>query len=255
MTASCSQKNNEINDPSSTNGDMPSARMMIVKFSNPEQKDKVLAGHPIIEYDGNDGQYLYAEDSVLTLCVNNVTFRMTEDMAAFIEEYLPILGSSPYIYLADDYFLVDWKWQDILPLSALTNYANVNAHHDQMDEHIKYHIFTTDTKWTELSDFSQTWDNAQYKTIAQVDEVQCIAFEKVDKLYDDVKEGDPYVCYNMSLYNSGLSLINAWRYYSGSGTVFCNPEGRYLEYLSYCDSMQNVYRARLIHMIENNQLK
>ena len=253
--SSCTQHNNEIIDVEYPDGDMPLAMMMVVRFSNPDQKDNVIAGHPIKKYDGNDGQYIYQEDTVLTLCVNNMKFVMTEEMATFIEDNMPILGLSPYLYLTDDYYLVDWKWQDILPLSALTNYANVNAHHDQMDEHIKYHIFTTDTKWTELTDFSQTWDNSLYTTIAQVEEVQRIAFEKIDQLYDDVKKEDQYVCYNMSLYNSGLSLINAWTYYKNEGVRSCNPEGRYLEYLSYCDSMQNVYRARLTEMINKGQIK
>ena len=246
---SCCTHNNDIGVGNSS---LPPARMMIVKFSNPEQKEFVIAGHTIKEYDGLDGQFIYNEDSALTLCVR---YPMKQEQVAFIEKYMPILGSSPYIYLADDYYLVDWKWQDILPLSALTNYASVNAHHDQMDEHIKYHIFTTDTKWTELTDLLQTWDNSLYTTIAQVEGVQLIMFKEIDQLYDDIKKGDPYVCYNMGLYNSGLSLINAWTYYKNEGVWSCNPEGRYLEYLSYCDSMQNVYRARLTEMINKGQIK
>ena len=231
--------------------------MMIVKFSKPEQKSKVIVGHPIEGYDSMGGRFVYNEDGRLTFNIQEhpeSNYSIPSEVANFLEEQKHLTGTSPYIDLTDGYYLVDWKWQDIMPLSALTIYAFANAYHSTLEEHIRDHIFSTDLDWTELTDLNQKWDNAQYTDPVSVEEVYRVTFEQVDRLYNELKESDPYVCYNHSLYYGGLSIRNAWMYYYYDGSSECNPQGRYLNYFSYCDSLQEVYKEHLIEMIHNGQL-
>ena len=232
------------------------ASMMLVKFTAPEGKDFVIVGHPIWDYDGIEGQFLYKEDGILTLnCPENQTnMNLSYDQVYFLVEHTDIIGTSPFIPLADNYYLIDWRWQLLLPLSALTNYANKNAYHDQLYEHVKYHVFATSDQWSSLTDLTKQWTQEQAYDLP-IKEIWRVGYRKIDELYDDIKVGDPYICYNMSLYSDGLSSVNAWLYYRGDGGSLCNPEGRYLSYLAYCDSMQNVYRERLIEMINNKLIK
>lgn len=245
--------------PSIVNGKVtPGAYMLIIKFEYSEQKNKVIVGHPIADYDDLDGQFMYIEDGGLILNVQEEPesfYSVPSEMAQFLEEQTHLIGTSPYINLTDGYYLVDWKWQDIMPLSALTNYAFTNAHHNTLEEHIRDHIFLTDLDWSELTDLNQKWDNEQYTDPVSVEEVYRISFERVDCLFDELKEDNPYACYSMTLYNHGLSARNAWVYYVNDGASECNPKGRYLTYLTYCDSLQEVYKKHLIEMIHNGQLK
>ena len=162
-----------------------------------------------------------------------------------------ITGTSPYIPLTDDYFLIDWKWLQLLPLSCLTNYSNST----QLLEHIQKHIFLTGLHWKDLTDLKQKWYALQYTQPVCVSEIWRISIKLIDRTFNEEKSFDPYLCYNMSLYQDGMSVENAYLYYRGESVGTCHQTDTYKEYISYCDSLQQVYRQHLIEMINDGQLK
>lgn len=236
----------------------PTSKMMIVKFANSTQKDKVILGHPIKRYNGMEGKFEYIENGGLMLnCQPSLEvvgfYALSFDMVHFEELEMDIQGTSPYIALTQDYYLVDWQWQQLLPLSALTNYAaEIGDYHHLYDHIMEHHLFTTYMDWSELSDLTKRWDNSLFIQPVQVAEIWCIRFQDIDRLYNDVKESDPYVCYNKTLYNEGLSVVNAYQYYLYGS---CVPSRTYRTYIDYCNRLQDVYKERLIEIIENGQLE
>ena len=106
----CACGNKPNNNESSI---LPRASMCVVKFSDPQQALNVIASHEIIDYDGMNGCYIY--DTTDSIGLNIIENR--ESMYSFtkgihdecLEETMNILGTSPYIPLANGYFLIDWK--------------------------------------------------------------------------------------------------------------------------------------------------
>lgn len=232
------------------------AYMMIVKFADKGQVQNVIVGHPIKGYNGIWGYFEYIEDNGLSLnwsdneISNDV---LSREIVDFLTKETSIIGSSPYIPLYDDYYLIDWKWWQILPLSALTNVSD----NEQQAEHIKKHIFMTDIKWSDLTDLTQKWENSQFVRNVNIAEIYRVGFESLDRIYNRIQnqERDPYLCYNMSLYYYGLNIENAYLYYTYRETSKCHNENVYSGYIAYCDSVQDVYKQYLIDVIRKNQLQ
>lgn len=225
-------------------------QMVIVRFATADQKDKVIVQDPIDRYDGIWGQFLYKIDKRLSL---NMSYYSSKPMAEFMEEVTHITGQSPYIYLTDDFYLIDWKWQCFHPLSSIASYSSNNAYHKPMEEQIRYHSFTTDINWTDLTNLTQTWSNAQFRSHVQVNDVWSVGLQHIDAMYDEMKTD--YICYGEGLYVDGLSASIAYQYYLNDSTYFCHYPGEYLSYISYCDSLQDVYVEHLIDMIHQGIIK
>lgn len=225
-------------------------QMVIVRFATADQKDKVIVQDPIDRYDGIWGQFLYKIDKRLSL---NMSYCSSKPMAEFMEEVTHITGQSPYIYLTDDFYLIDWKWQCFHPLSSIASHSWNNAYHKPMEEQIRYHSFTTDINWTDLTNLTQTWSNAQFRSHVQVNDVWSVGLQHIDAMYDEMKTD--YICYGEGLYVDGLSASIAYQYYLNDSTYFCHYPGEYLSYISYCDSLQDVYVEHLIDMIHQGMIK
>ena len=229
----------------------PGAWMMVVKFANNEQSNEVIVGHPIKKYNGIDGYFEYDENAGISLNFLHEPYQhfysVSMPMVDFLEREMHIKDYSPYIPLVDGYYLIEWRWSDLLPLSALTNYSL----NDQLKNHIQYHIFTTDMAWNDLDDLTQTWDNAQYQSMVRIVDVQRISYKKVDQYFKEEKTTYPFCYYNWALYNDGLEPDNAFRLCRYKEE---DPD-EYIRYIAYCDSLQNVYKSHLIELIQKDKLK
>lgn len=221
----------------------PGEVMVLVKFYNPRQEEKVIVQHPIKEYDGGEGCYIYYENSGLRL--NN------SPVPSWVDTTLYILGTSPYIPLTDGYYLIDWKWQEYMPLWACSD-SYKNGYHDPYSEHIRDHIFMTDINWTDLNNLSIKLDNSKYTQRVKGVEVIRVDYYTFDQLYNDIHWDFPVSCW-MSIYCGGLSSKAISMYIHGACDFL---EGHtYQEYIHDCDSLQDVYRQRLIEVINNGQLQ
>ena len=238
---------------------IPVARILMVKFQNPGQLDKVIVQHPFKGYNGTEGYYEYDENTGLYLNViperytNEHEYGLEQSITDWIEQEMHLAGTTPYIPLSDGYYMIDWKWNQIMPLSALSSTLD-NAYHNPFEEHIQKHCFLTDINWTDLKDLSAGYDITKYTQHANNIETIRVRFRAIDQLYNDVKQGDPYVCWNMSLYSEGLSVKNAYMYYK-YGDCDSTSGKTYRTYIDYCDSLQAVYQQRLIELINKGQHK
>lgn len=217
--------------------------MVLAKFYNPGQEKKVIVQHPIKEYDGGEGCYIYYENSGLRL--NN------SPVPSWVDTTLRILGTTPYIPLADGFYLIDWKWQQYMPLWACSD-SYKNGYHDPYSEHIRDHVFMTDINWTDLNALSIQLDNSKYSQHVKGIELVRVYYYTIDQLYDDFHWNFPISCWE-DLYCGGLSSIAVEMYIHGA----CNSlEGHtYQKYIHDSDSLQNIYRQRLIEIINNGQLQ
>ena len=232
--------------------------LVIVKFYNDRQDEKVIVQHPVKRYDGlYTGRFEYYEDNGLFLnvlseqCPSEWGLVMDPQLVEWMEKEMHIAGSSPYIPLAGGYYLIDWKWHQLMPISMLSSAWKS----EQFAEHIINHCFMTDINWKDLHDLTAGYDNSKYTQHVRGIEIIRALYRTIDKLYDDEKDSarDPYLCRNETLYGDGLTIDNAYGYYKYGD---CTNSGKtYRSYITYCDSLQAVYQHRLIEIINNGKLK
>jgi len=233
----------------------PAKHMVLVKFYNPRQEEKVIVQHPLKQYGGEQ----YYDDQGLYLHVNiqaedDVSLGLLPSFVQWMDQELHIAGTSPYIPLADGYYLIDWKWYELMPLCAVPE-PLPGASHDYYTDHLLSHCFMTDINWSDLKDLTAGYPNDMYTQPVRGIEIVRADYITIDQLYNDEKdqERDPYICYNIYLYCEGLSVSNVDMYYRYGD---CSKSGKtYRTYIAYCDSLQSVYRQRLIEIINNGQLK
>ena len=233
------------------------ASIMVVKFYNSDLKNKVIVEHPIKAYNGTIGAFEYAENK--GLCLNCLLkpyehiCSLHPDVVTWMDEEMHLSGTSPYIPLTNGYYMIDWKWQQLFPLSALTNYAFKNSIYDQMYDHITKHLFVTDIDWENLHNLNAIYDNSLYTQHIAGLEVVRVQFIEIDDYFSQIKQSDQYVCWNISLYHDGLSIKNAYLYYTLGD---CSSKNRtHQDYIRYCDSLQNVYQNHLLEIIKEDKLK
>ena len=232
----------------------PCANMLIVRFANAEQVKHVIVGHPIKDYNG-DGYFEYYYDCGLSLnavkdTISNM-YVLSSRMVEFLLRNTTLADSSPFIPLVQDYYLVDWKWQQLCPLSSLTDFSLSN----QLSNHIQHHVFVTDMAWNQLDDYLQIWNDNQNIQPIDLQDFKRVPFVAIDQFFGESKdmEKDPYFRYNYCLYENGLSVPNAYLYYQ-YGDSEASPNRTYLTYIAYCDSLQEVYKEHLIQLINHNQI-
>ena len=232
----------------------PDAALTIVKFYNPGMTEKVIVQHPIKRYDGINGQFDYDENIGLFLNVlpegytSNNNSSLSRDLVKWADSQMDIAGTSPYVPLADDYYLIDWKWHQLMPLSAIAEDSEKNY-----AEHIHNHVFISDTEWKSLKDLTSGFEGSYNIQPIKGIEIIRVCPKELACYFHDV-DRDPYVCWNMSIYfYDGMCLDNAYMYYLYGD---CSPyERSYLTYISYCDSLQSVYQQHLTELINNGQIK
>ena len=231
----------------------PYAYLTIVKFYNEGQEKKVIVQHPIKKYNGIDGKYEYYEntDLYLNILPKQYTWEngcgLDPTLVNWADEEMGIAGTSPYISLTDGYYLIDWKWHQLFPVSALTD------DNRQLSEHIRNHVFMTDMDWNNLNTLTDRFDASRYTQHLKGIEIIRVWAKELTCLFNDTKN-DPYVCWNMSIYyNNGMCYENAHMYYQYGD---CAQSGKtHQTYVAFCDSLQSVYKNYLIELINNGQLK
>ena len=231
----------------------PNAYLTIVKFFNPEQEKKVIVQHPVKKYNGLDGEFEYYENT--DLYFNVLPKQYTWDngcgldptLVNWADEEMHISGTSPYIPLSKGYYLIDWKWHQLFPVSALADDKR------QLSEHIRNHVFMTDIDWNNLAVLTEGFDASRYTQHLKGIEIIHVWPQELECFFNDTHK-DPYVCWNMSIYYSeGMCLNNAYMYYRYGD---CSPYGRtYHDVIHFCDSLQSVYQNHLIELINNGQFK
>ena len=163
-----------------------------------------------------------------------------------------ITGTSPYIPLTDGYYLIDWKWHQLYPLSAIAN-TFPNAYHDHFDEHIRNHCFITDLDWKNTTDLTEEYKGTQTMQSVKGVEILRIWTLELACFNGEIYTG-PYVwCYGGPYYEDGLSITSAYAYHISGD---CSHSGKtHHTYIDICDSLQSVYQQWLIEIINNGQLK
>lgn len=224
----------------------PGAGMVIVKFSNSQQLKNVIASHRIVNYDGTDGYFVYDTTGGVGLNIakdadSQFTFTAGEH-DAFFDSTMNLPGTSPYIPLAKDYYLVDWKWQMLLPISATCNAPQPDG--NDLRDMADNHCFLTDMPWEDLQTVCQRWDNPLDLSRVQIDEIRRVGFVSIDK-YSGKAIGD------QALYNDGITPV-AVMICINNPDLF--PDANYVSLIAQYDSIQNLYREELIRIINNNKL-
>lgn len=233
------------------------ACLTIVRFYNQEQANKVIVQHPIKRYNGVEGLFEYYENMNLYLNIlpsgfpRDVACGLAVDLVNWADTEMHIAGTSPYVPLVDNYYLIDWKWHQLHPLSTIAN-SSANAYHNPLTEHICNHVFATDMDWQDLNGLTDRADAQSAQPIKGLEIIRVLPLE-LACYFNDV-DSDPYVCWNMSIYyDNGMCLDNAYLYYAYGD---CLDSGKsHLTYIAYCDSLQSVYQQRLIELIRNGQIK
>ena len=224
----------------------PGANVAIVKFSNPQQLNNVIVSHRLIDYYGIDGYFVYDTTGSVGLNIaenidTQYTFT-TGEHDVYLEDFLSLPGTSPYIPLADDYYLIDWKWQQLLPISATCNAPQPDG--NDMREMADNHCFLTELPWSELETINQRWENPEELQPVQVAEIARVGYQSIDA-YSERTLG------NQELYNHGLSVV---------AVMTCikypefYPQDDYVSLIAKYDSIQNLYKDELIHIINKNKL-
>ena len=233
----------------------PPSIITIVKFHNPEIKKKVIVQHPIKRY--HDG-YEYYDDTKLYLNlmlapVDGANAAIPIFVAEWADKRMHIAGTSPYIPLADGYYMVDWKWDQLMPLSSLAE-GHIDAYHDYFKEHILNHVFTTNYEWENFKNLTIGYDESMHTQHVKGIEIIRVWPLKLACMYDDIGPywGDNFPYFGWIYYFDGMCLVDAYRY-SENKSGNWNPKNR--DYIAFCDSMQTVFQSRLIDIINKGQLK
>ena len=232
----------------------PTYCLTIVKFLNNEHANKVILQNPIKEYNSIDGLYEYFENSDLYL---NIALRndlnsycgLGISLVNWADEQMQISGSSPYIPLTDGYYLVDWKWHQLHPISS-----RIQSRPKNFNNHFSKHCFLTDIDWQDVQNLTDGYSSSLYtQNVYGLVEIIRVYLTELDRYYNDVKRIHPYSCYGGIYYNDGMCFEDAWMYYEYGD---CSHSGKtHLTYIAYCDSLQTVYQQRLIELIDNGKLK
>ena len=224
------------------------AYMTIVRFQDTGQVTHVPVQHPIKGYNG-EGYFEYIYDEGLSLNYKQSdghSYSLQTDEIDFLQEYTTFTGSTPYIPLARNYYLIDWKWQILCPISAIANHALPY----QFVSHLQSHVFWTDVKWSNLTDYTQNWDSTSATQHFAPAEVWRVSYRNCDRFFGEEKNMNNYP---FVLYRDGMSAQEAYTYYRYDSSD-SNPRLNYITYIAFCDSLQTVYVSRLNDAILSSQL-
>lgn len=223
----------------------PPACLTIIKFANKSHQDYLIAGHPLVDYN----PFTYDESRICF--ANNALYAFEEERNEFIdfvEQELKVCGKSPYIDLADGYVLLDWKWYNIFQLSMISmNHYSLWLH---LNDYIKNHTFITKVLWSDLVDLSPiSFEMAQGIELVDISEIEAISVQGMDYLRGQMKRPDIDFMDGASMwyYYYAMNPIQAYEYST-------NNPSKLKPYITFCDSMQQIYRDCLIEYIQKGEL-
>jgi|GEM_PF-3054714 len=232
---------NENHTPDESLGDVfyEGACMVVVKFEDKSDIDKILIGNIITEYNSNAAYGEYKYDSLhLGFSYPSLDPGMGieyKDMwCTFAEEQLSILSIKPYIELTDDYFLIDWRWKPFLQISTTAFCASPQA----VRRVAFNHSYILNSKWEQLQSIKQIWqikDTALCQRV-KIDKLHMISYEDLNAIYhfNHLKSTDYNLIYTNFFYY-GMRVPSAYEFFSKN-------DPRFTKYVSFCDSMQDVYK-------------
>lgn len=227
----------------------PLAVMTIVKFENPELLNKIIVQHQIVEDGSTLENAKYEEDKDLSLNFYDIW----PSVIPFVDQMMPIAGTSPYIPLVDGYYMIDWRWHQFMPLCSFNLACN-----EAYQRHIKNHVFITDLNWQTMTSITEEYDHTKYTQHITGMDLRKVSYVTIDTLYDDIKpkQGGPYyTCYGDGLYTyDGMCASTVYEYYY-NGPCSYHPQETWQGYIHYCDSLQAIYQQRMIDIITNGQLE
>lgn len=197
----------------------------VVRFASDEAANYVLAAHPISNYDSRNKQFVCDERFYhLTHTTDNEWFGYPERIVNFLQADLQLLQHAPYIPLGEGFYLIDWRWQTLLPLSAIAYDA---PDEQSLQQWIDRHCTLAPTQWKDLESLSSTWQIPQQKV--PVKELWRISYAVLDQY-------------------AGKSNAHQSIYYSGM-----KPEYIYHQYasVSQYDSLQVTFQQDLLPFIHS----
>jgi len=153
--------------------------------------------------------------------------------------------------LTDDYYLIDWRWMELMPLSGTTN---ITPHTADYYAHIRKHLFITETKWSALDDLFKEWDKDQVSPSINLSEIHHVSYESIDYNYLGCYDKDKWYPYP-SVYYGGTYIPYAYLYYQQDKGSEKWRVGTFEGYCAFLDSVQNSYVQTLIEIIQNKQLQ
>lgn len=224
----------------------PDACLTIIKFANQSQEKYLIAGHPLTCYDPftcNDSCISFANNSLYSL-----SEKETYSFIEFVEQKLKICGESPYIDLVDGYVLLDWKWYNVFQLSLIP--MNRYSLHLYLNGYIKNHTFVTNLLWSDLVDLSPiSFKIEQGIDLADISDIKAISIKKIDQLRGQRERPDM----------DFMDFASLWYYYDAMNPIQAYGYSKYSPdklrpYITFCDSMQNIYKDCLIEYIKKGNL-
>ena len=238
ILVSCKQDTNNPVSPINVSG--PDVCMLIVKYPNADYLNYVVASPHIEDFRYEQTPIYMNNDSTSLYLYRPYT---SEILLRFVEQEKLLAGTSPYVPLTNDYYLIDWKWQRFYPLS----YYGEDLFSFQYPNYIRRYLpytFLTGIKWEDLVSVADTFQLSQCSTNLEGTEVVAVTYHAVDKLYNEEK-GDNF-------YLMGCYIYKAFSYDETDSTMTTYQVNH--DYIHYCDSLQRVYQQRLIEVINNGQL-
>lgn len=251
---------NKDNDGDEAGFFMPPSYLTLVRFADSNMKTKVIVQHPFKKIE-EKGNYIYEYYDDKGLYMNIVPKDCTAEpwcgvplsTVDWADEQLHIAGTSPYIPLAKDYYLIDWKWHQLFPLSAIAGAYPVYEIQHRYEDLLQNHVFVTDIDWKDFHNFSTALDASLYTQHVRGMEIIRVWVEELTCFYK-AELSDQYACWNLDLYHGeGMCFDNMLAYETNGD---CTHSGKtYRTYINYCDSLQDIYKQRLIELIDKGYIK
>lgn len=199
--------------------------MQIVNFKSPEYVKYVVAERVAAEWDtikGYPGDILKWKKSA---------YKIRSEGGVCQELFL---GQSPYIELADGYYLVDWKWGGFIyaPSNVLIN-----------------------VMWEDVHDRQQLWDLAM--PIVSSNFIKCegaTSRAKIDN-YLQIAPAPKDELFNVSTDHVRFRWIGEFHTLADVQERFGNDVEDYMKEVTRQDSLQRVYAERLTQVIKEGGLK
>ena len=250
FTISCEREQPQSEPTKPTGEANPSAVFVVVNFANPEQANKIIVQHPIKGfYSSGYGCYEYDENMGLYLNMLKYPYRHNYSMDSLVLDWLEnethLAGTSPYIPLSKGYYMIDWKWQQLLPIAAGSISLYNGSYPDFYSIHIQEHVFVTDKNWDECHDLKTKFESINAEHLKDVD-ITRVLYDKVDT----TGEVNPYTHFYRYQYQDHVMFA-----YSLFRDRDMYGVDEYKNYINHCDSLHAIYHDILIELINNAILK
>ncbi len=242
-------------NPPLPDDEVPETQLAIIKLL-PDMQDAVFVS-PIVDSVIIDHSKL----NLITLYYGNglvlcTPTKLDSILAAFAQEKLKVLGTSPYIFLNNGYALVDWKWAHFQPLSGefrsavyvnpkthalpgyCTNYYLLNG----TIANEEYYVLPV--RWIDLKDLTSIWEIEEGKRIEKP-EIRYINVKDIEK-YGDFQICCKDICQKYNV--SANDIHSTYNLYLRDSTMF-------IAYVEEYNRLQSLYKETLNQMIDNNDLK